>query len=167
MTLYEIDSNIAALLTRIDPDTGEIPDEVLQSLDQLEMDRKAKIAAVVAVIRNNAAQADIIGGEIERLKKMRAACTGTVDRLKDYVADSLRNHGERSIDCGSLGKPRLQRNGSPSISLAVGADLHELPARFRRIKLELDAGAIQQAFKLGEELPKEIIVVQGEHLRLG
>lgn len=150
LTLYQIDAEIAAILAYSD-ESGELMPDAVERLDQLEMDRVAKLTAIVA--------------EIARLKAMKAAPDNAVERLKSWMFESMVKHGETKIDCGALGKPRLQKS-PPSVRLADGADIHNVGSRFKRIIVELDKTAILAAFKAGELLPEEVDVVVGSHLRL-
>lgn len=165
MKLYEIDQNIVHILSQVDDETGEIPDAALSALESLEMGRKAKVAAIIAVIRNAESAADAINAEISRLQRMAAAPTNTVTRLKEYLLRSMQALGETKIDCGPIGKPRIQKNSQPSVKYA--GDVSDLPERFQRVTVDVNKSAIADAFKAGDELPKGVTVETGVHLRLG
>jgi Siphovirus Gp157. len=165
MTLWEIDNAIVHALSLADDESGEIPDSALALLDQLEMERVAKITNVLAVIRNSQAQADAIDIEIARLQAMRSSPARTVERLKDYLFGSMMVHGETKIDCGAIGKPRIQKNSQPSIGFS--GEVGKLDERWKRVTVDLDKRALLEAYKAGEPLPEGVSVETGYHLRLG
>lgn len=164
LTLYAIDREIAAILA--ENDDGELSNDALSRLNQLEIDRTRKLAGIVAVIRNKQSESESIDAEIKRLQAMKASPDNTVERLKTWMLDSMRLHGERKVDLGTLGKPSIRKNSQPTVRLADGADIHNVAPRFRRIIIELDKKAISDAFKAGELLPGEVECDFGEHLRL-
>lgn len=162
-TLYEIDARIVAILSQVDDD-GEIDDNALAMLEALEMERREKVSAILAVIRNQQAVADTINAEIERLKRMAASPARVVDRLKGYLYSSMKQHGETKLDCGPLGKPRIQKNSQPAVKF--NGDIDMLEGRFKRITVELDRQAVLAAHKNGFTLPDGVTVEVGDHLRL-
>ena len=165
MTLYTIDTLIVHCLSCVDDETGEIPEAALIELENLEMDRVKKVSAIVAVIRNQQAVADMLEITIPRLKRMMAAPSNTVERLKSYIYSSMKLHGEKKIDCGPVGKPRIQANSQPSVKFT--GDVDTLEKKWQRITVELNKSAVVDAFKKGEEIPEHVTVETGDHLRLG
>ncbi len=164
--LYAIDQNIAHVLDK--SEDGEIRDEDLLVLDALEMDRKELIGGIVACIRNDEARATAIGAEVARLMALMQPCNRRAERLKGYLFASMKQHGEKSVDLGALGKPRIQANGGkPAVKVADTVDVRKLPVAFQRVIVELDREAVLAAHKAGESLPEGIEVSRGEHLRLG
>lgn len=84
MKLYEIDAKI---MECIDDETGEILDS--EQLEQLEMERDAKIESVGLWIKNLAAEADAIKTEKNNLAAREKIARNKIDRLKEYLAYAL------------------------------------------------------------------------------
>lgn len=85
MTIYEIDQ---ALLSLIDPDTGEIGD--YDMFCELQMEREAKVENMALWIKNLNAEADAIKAERDNLYEREKAARNKADRLKKYLAEILR-----------------------------------------------------------------------------
>ena len=163
--LYQIDQSIAHVLNA--SEDGEIRDEDLLLLDAMELDRKELIGGIVACVRNDEARAAAIGAEVSRLMALMQPCNRRVERLKGYLFASMKQHGEKSVDLGVLGKPRIQANGGkPAVKVADTVDVRKLPAAFQRVVVELDREAVLAAHKAGETLPEGLVVERGEHLRI-
>lgn len=161
--LWAIDHQIQAILAQAD-ESGELPGDLFDVLDALAMERKEKVAGIVAVIRNSEASAAAVDIEIRRLEALRRPMLNTVERLEAYLLGSMKALNEKSIDCGPLGRPRRQNNSQPSVKFA--GDIHEVEGRFKRIIVELDRVAVLAAHKAGEVLPDGLVIEVGEHLRL-
>ena len=84
MTIYEIDQ---ALLSLIDPDTGEIGDYDI--FCELQMEREAKVENMALWIKNLNAEADAIKAEKDNLADREKAARNKADRLKKYLAEIL------------------------------------------------------------------------------
>jgi outer membrane murein-binding lipoprotein Lpp len=84
MTIYEIDQ---ALLSLIDPDTGEIGD--YDMFCELQMEREAKVENMALWIKNLNAEADAIKAEKDNLADREKAARNKADRLKKYLAEIL------------------------------------------------------------------------------
>lgn len=84
MTIYEIDQ---ALLSLIDPDTGEIGDYGM--FCELQMAKESKIENLALLIKNSIAEADAIKAERDNLYEREKAARNKADRLKKYLAEIL------------------------------------------------------------------------------
>jgi outer membrane murein-binding lipoprotein Lpp len=84
MTIYEIDQ---ALLSLIDPDTGEIGD--YDMFCELQMEREAKVENMALWVKNLNAEADAIKAERDNLYEREKAARNKADRLKKYLAEIL------------------------------------------------------------------------------
>lgn len=89
MNIYEIDAAIEELIANsTDPETGELVlDE--QQLDELQMERSAKVENIALYIKNAAALADDIKAEEKALAERRKAVENKIDRLKSYLDYAL------------------------------------------------------------------------------
>lgn len=86
MKLYEINSEIAALLIQLEPDpeTGEIPsneDEIIARINALAMRREDILQYLAKLTLNCRAESDALKTEEARLKKRRDALDAKEERL--------------------------------------------------------------------------------------
>lgn len=84
MTLYEIDQ---AILDTIDLETGEILDAA--RLDELQMERTAKLEGVACWVKNLEAEADAIEKEKKALMQREKAARNKAESLKRWLAEAL------------------------------------------------------------------------------
>lgn len=88
MNLYEIDN---AILSCVDPETGEIFD--LEWLDKLQMERERKIENVLCWVKNLESDAEQIKAEEKALADRRKSAEAKADRLRSYIGGIL--NGEK------------------------------------------------------------------------
>lgn len=84
MKLYEIDQEI---MSCIDLETGEILDSA--RLDELQMERTAKLEGVACWVKNLEAEADAIEKEKKALMQREKAARNKAESLKRWLADAL------------------------------------------------------------------------------
>jgi gamma-glutamylcysteine synthetase len=94
MSLYEIDRTILSL---VDPETGEILDG--DALEQLQMEREAKLENVACWIKNLTAEGAAIRAEEVNLAERRKAVERKIERLKKYLADALDGEKFQTAKC--------------------------------------------------------------------
>ena len=88
MTLYEIDK---AILSLVDPDTGEVTD--FEELDNLAMERDKKIENIACYYKNIVSDVAALKAEEEALAGRRKVAENKANRLKEYLSYVL--HGEK------------------------------------------------------------------------
>lgn len=92
LTLYQIDEAIRILIEDgVDEETGEIGDETLKALEELEGARDDKLLAYAVVIKEKRALAAVYKAEEERLRAHRKALEKTVEELRDVLYNGLKN----------------------------------------------------------------------------
>ena len=145
MTLYEIDSQLSALIEDegriINAETGELlPPSVL---DELTMERDAKIENIALYIKNLTAEADAIKAEKKRLDERIKGKEKKAAWLTSYLASSL--NGEK------FETSRVAVSYRKSEVVEYTGDLNDLSDRFIRRKetVELDKTALKAALKEG------------------
>lgn len=84
MNLYEIDS---AIISCVDPETGEILD--LEWLDQLQMERTRKIENILLWIKNLKSESEAIKAEEKALAERRKQDEKKAESLTQYVQNVL------------------------------------------------------------------------------
>lgn len=88
MNLYEIDD---AIMSCVDPETGEILD--LEWLDKLQIQRERKIENILCWIKNLESDAEQIKTEEKALAERRKAAEKKAESLRDYISSIL--NGEK------------------------------------------------------------------------
>lgn len=90
-TLYEIRADIERL-TRdmIDPETGEINEDILEELHELDIDHKKKIENILLVAKNKASDAEQHEKEAKIQKDKADRLNREAERLRQYVALDLK-----------------------------------------------------------------------------
>ncbi len=156
-TLYAISEKMRDLLENDELDTS-----LEAALDGLEMDLRSKIDAICRFRRELEASESGYSEEIKRLQALKASANSKAESLKDYVGDALKRVGLNKIDT-ELFKLAFAKNAAPSVKLKEGA---EIPRGFAKWTCEFDKSAALQVWKDGGELPPEIIVTHGDHLRI-
>lgn len=140
MKLYEIDAKI---MECIDDETGEILDS--EQLEQLEMERDAKIESVGLWIKNLAAEADAIKTEKNNLAAREKVARNKIDRLKEYLAYAL--DGEKF----KTGRPSVSYRRSESVKVDPDV-LDTLADEYVKITREANKTALKDALKRGTQI---------------
>ena len=109
MTLYEIDTQITAL---IDPETGEIAD--YEQFEQLQMDREKKLENIGLWIKDLRAEAAAVKEEARSLTDRAKAAENKADRLETYLEYALQ--GEK------FSTPKLSVSWRKSVAAAFDTD---------------------------------------------
>lgn len=157
MNIYEIDKAIEELIaSSIDPETGELVIED-DTLDNLQMERTAKVENLALYIKNNAALAAGIRQEEASLADRRRAIERKVDRLKrylDYVLNGQKFTTEK-VSC-TFRKSDSVEIAPEFIEWAAANDASLL----RMKEPEADKTAIKKLLKDGAEIPFASLVTK-------
>ena len=93
MTLYDINGEIEAtimeMMASVDEETGEVSDEAMEKLSELQMARDEKLDNIGAYIKNLDAEAKALKEEEQALASRRKVKENEIERLKAYVASNL------------------------------------------------------------------------------
>ena len=145
MTLYQIDQ---AILGCIDLETGEIIDK--EMLDQLEMDREAKIENVACWIKELKAEAEALKAEKMAFAKRQQVAENKMESLKKYLAYALNGQAYKST------RASVTFRKSQSVEVA---DIWKLDENYLRYKEpEADKTAIKEALKAGQTVAGATLV---------
>lgn len=158
MTLYEINSQIEALLDQmyesVDEETGEVDADLMTQMAELNLARDQKLDNIGAYIKNIDAEAKAIKDEMDALKKRLDQKKKTIDRLKEYVAQDLLAHGETKKE-----SPRVVFSFRKSVAVEI-TDETLLPKDYIITKTEtrVDKVAIKHAIDECCEVPGAVLV---------
>ena len=146
MTIYEIDDEIRRIFDEAtDPETGEVSEDAFEALEQLQMERDAKIENIGCWIKNLTADAEALKAEAKNM----------ADRAKraERKADSLKRYLTAALDGEKFNSTRCAISWRRSVSVEIDeAEVPELPEQYIRTKttIEPDKAAIKDALKAGE-----------------
>lgn len=148
MTIYDIDDAILAL---VDKETGELLD--YDAFAELQMQRDAKIEAMISWHKSLNAEAEAIKAEIKSLTERAAARIRKADRLKAYIGYVTDG---KPYKCA---KGETTWRKSTAVEVAEGA---ELPDEYMRVKTtrEPDKVALKDALKAGTVIQGATLVEQ-------
>ena len=144
MTLFEINEAIQnAIELGCDPETGEILDA--SALDQLYMDRDAKIENICMYIKDLNAEVYALKTEEKRLLERR--------KVSERKAESLKNYLQAMLGGQKWKSARAVVSYRKTQSVVVD-DLDAIPVEYMRIKTvtEPDKMVIKDALKDGKEI---------------
>ena len=94
MTIYEIDNNI---MNCIDMETGEVIDT--EKLNDLQMERDAKIENVALWIKELKAEAEAIKNEKQALAERQRVAENKAESLKNWLAYALNGEKFKTAKC--------------------------------------------------------------------
>ena len=139
-SLYEIDQSILALA---DPETGEITD--FDKLEELQLEREAKIEGVALWYKNLIAEAEMVKTEKQALEARQKACTKKAENLSRYLSKALAGENFKTS--------KVLCEFSPRTTVHI-IDPSKLTAEYLRFKTttEPDKKAISEAIKSGKEV---------------
>lgn len=137
MNLYEIDSNV---LECIDMETGEIIDT--EKLDELMLQRDAKIENICCWIKNLKAQAEAIKTEKDNLAYRQKVAENKIESLKSYLASYLNGRPFETAKC------KISFRASEKLVILDGA---KVPEEYLKLKIDYDKTALKKAVKDGLE----------------
>ena len=155
--LNEAWQELANMLYQDDIDEQAIID-TLESIEGEIEDKADNYAYIIAGIENdvNACKA-----EKARLEKRQKVLKNRENRLKNYLADIMRNTGKTNFKT-QLHTFRIQKNGGRRALTIDG----EVPTEYTKTVIENDTDKIRQALEQGKKLSFAHLEAQGESLRI-
>ena len=157
-TLNEIHWEVQALLEKqYDHETGEVDEEVEKRLDQLGLDREAKIINTVKFIKNSLprieslkAQKKVWESEVKRIGAMIKKAEEYNDWLKANIVYKMEE--SEIIE----GEGQRIRRGKPSKSVEF-IDKDRIPMAYYSLEKKFDKASIKQDLEAGKEVEGAII----------
>lgn len=163
-TLYEINRKIEEILDRlyetVDEETGEVSEDILFELTDLQEERKTKLDNIGAYIKNLEAEAKAIKEEIANLKKRMDAKTRKAERLRQYVTQDLLSHDEKKMETS-----RIKYSFLPSTQVKV--DETVIPKKYiiKKIETRVDIAGIKKLLKEGHKI-RGAELVENQNLQI-
>lgn len=176
LTLYHLGADYLALDALLaeaeeagtDLESPEVVEIVTRWFLSLDGALEAKATRVVAVIREEAAKADVVDGEVQRLRKLASSRRGRVERLKDALHAAMVLARTKRIDT-ALGVVSLAGNGGKVPVVVDAVDPVAVAAEHPELTVTttfIDTDAVRSALVAGVDLPFARLAPRGEHIRI-
>ena len=147
--LYDIDQ---AILSCVDPETGEILD--VEMLDALQMEREAKLEGVALWIKDLRAEATAVKEEADKLDARKKALDNKIDGLKNWLQFALRGEKMSTPRCKVYYTHNTKVTTADEAGLINFLKTLKEPERFLKFQEpELKKNEIKQALKDGFKIP--------------
>jgi len=157
MNIYHIDNQLITFFESL-PDTGEISEDAMVRLEQLQLERKEKQKNIILYKKNLDRGIEAIDNEIRHLETMKRGQQNKSDRLMSLLEYSMGDEQEVNFDtCGAKYKknpPRL-----------VIEDESAVPDRFRNEKVVVTIDKVSLKKEIQDGLTvKGVSIEQGRRL---
>ncbi len=143
MKLYEIDYKIREFWNKVMEQDGELTEEDLQTLENLEVAKDEKIKGYGVIIRELDGEIADYGNEIKRLKEICDRKKKRQEWLKNALKCFMQNNDISKYESLEV---NISFRKSKALEIADGA---ELPNLFLKVKTEPDKIAITEYIKNG------------------
>jgi len=147
MRLFEIVDGVQNLLElSVDRDSGEISEEGLAALDELELTLDEKLTNTALYLKGVEAERDAVAKAAKELADRAKIHTRQADRLREYLRSNMERVGHEG-----LSDPRVKLGWRSSTAVVVDADA-SLPVELLCVKTAPDKKAIGELLKSGTEV---------------
>lgn len=145
MNIYSINNEIEELIERlIDPETGEIDEDVADELDELEMSRNDMIENIALTCKEYLASAEALKAEKAVLNERQ--------KLYEKKADTIKKLLDRELMGSKFETPKVCVTYRKSEKALYDGDVNKLPEEFQNKKVTITANltAIKAELKAGK-----------------
>jgi hypothetical protein len=140
MNLYEITGEYQKALDNLcDPETGEVLEASLISLNEIQKSFEDKCIAVSYFIENMEAEKSAIADVKKRMHERESRLNKKIQSLKDYLLCNMEKSDIKKINCPYF-DISLQKN-PPSVNIL---DEEAIPLEYKKIELKIDTALIRQ-----------------------
>ena len=148
-TLYNISTELSAILAAIEEAGGEITPEIEEALAISEGQFTTKSEEYGHAILNLEAMAAAAKAEKERLANLQKFYDTTVERLRTAMIAAMKATGKEKVETPTM---RLSLRHTTATEVD---DIALLPSEFKTTKVEevADKTAIKKAIQSGEDVP--------------
>ena len=153
LSIYEIDR---AILSLVDPETGEILDG--EAFDQLQMERETKLENVACWIKNLVAEGAALRAEEVNLVERRKTVERKVERLKKYLAYALGGEKFQTTKCAVTFRKTSKVEVSDARSVAEWCEDNGLGDLVAYAAPTVSKSELSKLLKTGAEIPGAEIV---------
>lgn len=159
MNLYKIDAAISAaieaMFDSMDEETGEVSEGSVAAFEELKESRTHKLEAIGIYIKNLTADVEALKTERDKLNNRIIAKENKIERLKEYVAESLKKSNDDKFETA-----RVVYSFRRSEKLEI-VDTKKIPQQYFKTRIDTtpDKTAIKKAIKNGEQIDGAKIVI--------
>jgi DNA polymerase III delta prime subunit len=147
MRLFEISEQLERIIFDSTDENGEISDEGLEAITEIEGELKQKATNVALYVLGEIAEAKAVDEHVKRLQERVRSHKKRAEKLKKYLEHTLLHDlGQEVID-----DPRVKIAWRKSQAVVVDEDA-ALPPELTRVKVEPDKVAIKERLKSGLEI---------------
>lgn len=162
--LWEITEAEEALAAKLAAAGGEISPELEAEWDLLQGTFDAKAERVALYIKELEANAASAASERDRLDGIARALTNRAKHLKGYLFHHMTLTQRTKVETHRV-TVRIQSNGGkPSFRWTGTVD--NVPEAFRRVTVEVNRAAVEEAYKAGSLPDGFVVEPKGTHLRI-
>ena len=154
MTLYEINEALRNALDNIDPETGE----VLDDLDELLIQRAEKIEGIALSIKEDIALAEAIEKEAKTLLDRAKTVKNRADWKKRYLTNAMTH--EDGMEKYSSARVSIGWRKSEKVEIEYEDEFCKTFPTYTSYKIEVkpDRTLIKKELKSGKEIPGAVLV---------
>jgi len=158
--LYDLNAEIEALLDAVD-ENGEVTQETLEKLDELNLQTNTKLENIAKYIRNIEAENKIVESEIKRLTDRKKRNQNKIESLENYIKSYLLVAGIKKIDT-DLFSFSFRKSDAVIITNEL-----LIPDEFKKEKTEiaLDKDTIKKLLRNGDAVPGAALEIR-ENLQI-
>lgn len=158
MTLYEIDSQIKAIIDSIYDEVdenGEVGEIDFSALEDLKEERRNKMENIALYIKNLEAEAKAIKDEEEKFTKRRKRLENKAEGLRGLLIRSITENGDKDFSTARC-SAKVRESDVTDI-----LDEELIPREYMKesIKYSPDKAAIKKAIKSGIEVSGARVIV--------
>ena len=160
LRLYELSAQWRALQDAIEESGGEITELVEHRLGQIDASITNKVQGICWLIKQWEAEAEIARAEADRIRGLALERDKRADGLRGYLLRELQAMGRQKVETPTA-IATVCKNTRPSIRCEG-----DVPEGFAKVAVSFDGTKAYEAWKRGEQLPANVVVEQGAHVRI-
>ena len=164
MKLYELTDAYCSVLEELSDPSADGQDEArFQALlSGLGEAFDEKVLSIAKIIRSMEADVTVLAAEVDRLQGRKRHLAGRIDWLKRYLLGEMEAVSREKVSGPTLTVSLAK--APPSCDVICAGDV---PAEFRRIKVEIDRSQILEHFRqTGEVVPGTTVAADRRYLRI-
>lgn len=159
MNLYEIDNNIRELWDKIIQQDGELTEEDIQALENLEIARDKKLTGYGVIIKETTAEIGVVKAEIERLNKLAKSMQNKAEWLTNRLVGFMNEHEMKEFKSVEV---NIRFRISKSLQID---DNTKLAKKWLKVKTEPDKQAIKDFISAGGKV-KGCQIVERQNIQI-
>ena len=163
MSLYEIDKAYHGIMLSVEEADGEITEEQIKQLDELETQFEDKADNICKFIKNLEVEKSGYDEELKRLRARSSSLGTHIKSLKTYLKGSMESRDLTKLETSS-GLFKIGIQNSP-FTVEWQGDNGNIPVPYRK-PVEFSATEVLRARKEGRLIGDKWEFKQGKHIRI-